>query len=303
MKTLIAIDGSQEATTALLTAVNILRKKDNEIHLVCIAPSLALPAVADSKKRREISLAYQQHARQEGEKILDQARQALSVDGLVVKTRFDIGSPARLIASLAENFDITVVGAKGKATSNNPALGPVAGRVVEYAPGTILVVRDLVEAAELKVLLALDGSQASRQAVNVLLSNFDLDAAEITLLQVIETPWLQFGINSDWFESHGLGEVSDLAEPGILMKRELVSDANLLLENEAALLEQYCASVNLLTAEGNPAIEILGEAERGNYNLIIVGATGLSDARHRIIGSVSSKIVWQASTSVVVVKI
>jgi nucleotide-binding universal stress UspA family protein len=57
-----------------------------------------------------------------------------------------------------------------------------------------------------------------------------------------------------------------------------------------------------MAAEGSPATEILGEAESGAYDLIVLGATGATDAKHEMLGSVSAKLAWQASCSVAVVK-
>jgi len=43
MKTLIATDGSQEATAALRTASRLLRKKGNEVFVLCVAPEFSGP--------------------------------------------------------------------------------------------------------------------------------------------------------------------------------------------------------------------------------------------------------------------
>ena len=60
--------------------------------------------------------------------------------------------------------------------------------------------------------------------------------------------------------------------------------------------------MNTVVEEGNPATEILGQADTGEYDLVLVGATGASDVRHEMLGSVSSKVAAQAPCSVVVVK-
>ena len=35
-----------------------------------------------------------------------------------------------------------------------------------------------------------------------------------------------------------------------------------------------------MITEGDPALEILSEAERGEYDLIVIGATGEDDLKH-----------------------
>jgi nucleotide-binding universal stress UspA family protein len=53
--------------------------------------------------------------------------------------------------------------------------------------------------------------------------------------------------------------------------------------------------------EGNRASEILGEAERGEYDLINLGATEQSDMKHGMLGSIPVKVAWQAMCSVAVI--
>jgi nucleotide-binding universal stress UspA family protein len=67
-------------------------------------------------------------------------------------------------------------------------------------------------------------------------------------------------------------------------------------------LAKYNYSVLTRIEEGNPATEILGEAEGGQYDLIVLGATDGLDSKHTMIGSVSARVAWQASCSVAVVK-
>jgi nucleotide-binding universal stress UspA family protein len=57
-----------------------------------------------------------------------------------------------------------------------------------------------------------------------------------------------------------------------------------------------------LIQEGNPATEILGEAESGQYDLVVLGAADAMDSKHTMLGSVSAKVAWQAPCSVAVVK-
>ncbi|MBI4482602.1 MAG: universal stress protein [Acidobacteria bacterium] len=55
-------------------------------------------------------------------------------------------------------------------------------------------------------------------------------------------------------------------------------------------------------AEGIPASEILREAESGDCDLIVLGATGVTDMKHEMLGSVSTKVAWNAPCSVSVIK-
>jgi len=67
-------------------------------------------------------------------------------------------------------------------------------------------------------------------------------------------------------------------------------------------LERHGHSANIVTMEGDPALEILSEAERGEYDLIVMGATGESDLKHQLLGGVSTKVAQAAPCSALVVK-
>jgi nucleotide-binding universal stress UspA family protein len=60
--------------------------------------------------------------------------------------------------------------------------------------------------------------------------------------------------------------------------------------------------IMVMTAEGDPALEILSEAERGEYDLIVIGATGENDVRHNLLGAVSTKVTQAALCPTLVVK-
>jgi nucleotide-binding universal stress UspA family protein len=86
------------------------------------------------------------------------------------------------------------------------------------------------------------------------------------------------------------------------LEDELQNKANELLQDAAEQLTQHGFEVTTVIAEGNPATEILGQSEQDEYDLIVLGASGATDMKHRMLGSVSAKVTGQASCSVAVVK-
>lgn len=221
-------------------------------------------------------------------------------EGIDAKVLFEIGSPADVIVKLAEGHEVTVIGAAGRNHPAGPALGSVASRVVEHAGGMVLVARELASGDRVRVLLGLDGSLASRHALSAMTAYLEIDSAEITLIHVKETPWIHLGLDQEWFDSPG--EELDQADPEILLEGELQREAEQVLEDAQARLAKYNYSVLTLIEEGNPATEILGEAESGGYDLIVLGAADAMDTKHNMLGSVSAKVAWQAPCSVAVVK-
>jgi nucleotide-binding universal stress UspA family protein len=81
---------------------------------------------------------------------------------------------------------VTVVGATGRKDKSLVGIGRVAGRVVEHGLGTVLVVGGPSVEGNWRALVAVDGSQESQYALNALRLYFDLPAAELTVLHVVE---------------------------------------------------------------------------------------------------------------------
>jgi nucleotide-binding universal stress UspA family protein len=140
-----------------------------------------------------------------------------------------------------------------------------------------------------------DGSSGSEQALDALTSYFDLDSADITLLHVVEKLWLP----PEEEEEPTDPESNQTAQFLLEMKRE----AEQLLADTRIRFLQHHSGVITSIREGVPANEILSEADQGDYDLVVVGATGATDMKHSVLGSVSSKIAWNAPCSVLIVRI
>jgi nucleotide-binding universal stress UspA family protein len=140
-----------------------------------------------------------------------------------------------------------------------------------------------------------DGSSGSEQALDALTSFFDLESADITLLHVVEKLWLPPEEEEDSTDP----ESNQTAQFLLELKRE----AEQLLSNTRIRFLQHHSGVTTSTREGVPANEILSEADQGDYDLVVVGATGATDMKHSVLGSVSSKIAWNAPCSVLIVRV
>jgi len=303
MKVLLATDGSDQATTAFRTASRLLRREDSEFDLLCVAPEFYFPkgqAGKTAKRTARMVEAYDRRIRAEAGQHLINDQTMLAAFGIEAGTRVEVGSPARVITRLAAEYDITVIGAHDQYTRSKPGLGPVASRVVASSPGAVLIGREIgEEGRQWRILVAIDGSLASERALEVMASSFQIGEAEITLLSVAETPWVHLGLDREWFEypaDHD-GPPSDRS-----FKDELQHEANAVVEHARRRLERNGLAARVMIAEGDPALEILSEAERGEYDLIVIGATGEDDLKHDLLGSVSTKVTQAALCSTFVVK-
>jgi nucleotide-binding universal stress UspA family protein len=302
MKTLIATDGSAEATTALRAASRLLRKKDNEVFVLCVAPEYSGPTSGEGSgaTREGVRLAYQRRISRESEAILDVARQILAAEGIEASTITEFGSPSKTILRLSAECNVTVVGATGKRDRSKLGIGPVASRVLEHGTGMVLVARELSSDNSWRVLLTVDSTASSTQALRAMTKYFSADRLEVTVMHVVETPWVHFGLDRKVFDYPG--DAFDKVDPEVQFELGMEREAERIVESAEQQLDGYVLGLKSIIREGNPGTEILGEAETGDYDLIVLGAAGSSDFKHQMLGSVSAKVAAQAPCSVAVVK-
>jgi nucleotide-binding universal stress UspA family protein len=279
-----------------------LRKKDNEVFVLCVVPEFSSPTSGEGSdaRRARVRLVYQQRIVKETEVILDKARGILAAEGIQASTITEFGSPAKTILRLSAECDVTVVGATGKRDHSKPGIGPVASRVVEHGTGLVLVARELSSENNWRVLLAVDSSASSSQALKAINRYFNPASLEVTVMSVVETPWVHFGFDRKVFDYPD--DAFDKVHPETQMELGMEREAERVVESAEQQLDGYVLGLKSTIREGNPGTQILGEAEGGDYDLIVVGAAGNSGLKHQMLGSVSAKITSQAPCSVAVVK-
>ena len=261
---------------------------------MCVGPELA-PCLAGGGGHRE----YEKQVTGQTQKTLRAAQSILAQ--LHVKTRglIEFGSPADWLLKLSPAYDLIVVGAYGIHDRKQPGLGPVASRVLQQGSGNLMIGRELVNESNFRVLVALDSSEASFRALEVLPSLFDSTSLEVTLMHVVEMPWTT---PTSVVAQEEEIDISGLNEYERQLRRELRQMANTIMENAMKRLEHWSIPASSIITEGDPALELCSEAERGGYDLVVAGAAGTSDVKHALLGSVSLKLAWDAPTSVAIIR-
>jgi nucleotide-binding universal stress UspA family protein len=292
MRVLITTDGSDSAKTAIRAAVRILNPDDRHLDLLCVMPVWNRNDETGRRKR------YEERTCRETANILEDAKAAIRGDAVDVRRVSESGSPAAVIAGKTGDYDLTVIGALGTGFRNEAGLGPVASRVIQHALGPVLVGRAMRSEEGVRILIAVDGSAASFHTVEAVSELCDLNSSEVCLMYVAETPWIQLESEGDWATSSE--DEMESSEAGTLEK-ELVREGEALIEDARKILHRDRLVVDKRIEEGNPANEILAEAERGQYDLVALGSTGNRDLKHQMLGSVSSRIALEAPCSVLIV--
>jgi nucleotide-binding universal stress UspA family protein len=144
----------------------------------------------------------------------------------------------------------------------------------------------------MKVLLAVDGSDASMSAVAAIAALPTPPGSEIRVVTVVPDTFAPEG--SPWPNVVRVDPPAD-------RDRILDGVAQRLLD-VADRLRVGDRRVSVHVLEGRPATEIVRDAERWSADLVVVGARGLSTVRRLLIGSVSSEVVDHAPCPVLVAR-
>ena len=278
MRVLFTTDGSRESSDALRAGSRLLAVQDREAEVLYVTPE---------RSRAGLEGRLASHTRS----ILREAGRILAEEGCAARATCRTGSPARILLHESKQYDVTVLGAKGRGDESKGGLGPVSSRLVEHADGCVLIVRTPPPDRQPRILVPFDGSDGSEQALDMLASFFNLESADVTLLHVIESLWLPEDENGESQEG--------AAQVGLQLRLE----AEALLNEARSKILPLHSGISTLIREGVPANEILSAADEGEYDLIVLGATAATDLKHQVLGSVSSKVAWNAPCSVLLVRV
>jgi nucleotide-binding universal stress UspA family protein len=134
-----------------------------------------------------------------------------------------------------------------------------------------------------KILVAYDGSDASGRALERAGQEASQHGAELTVISVVP-------LQASGPRSAGPVLSGDVEEHG----REL-TDA-------VAKLKAMNVEAAKIEAVGHPAESIVDEAERGGFDLIVVGTRGHHGIARFLIGSTATRVVTHAHCDVLVVR-
>jgi nucleotide-binding universal stress UspA family protein len=142
-KILLATDGSEEATLAARTAVDIADNTNSELHVVYVGEEYGYPIYAIPEY--EYARTIQENLEQEVRKLLDaEVEQVKAAGGTVVGAHFGMGRPDEEIVKLAEEIGagLIVMGSRGRGGVRHSLMGSVSDSVVRHAHCPVMAVRE-----------------------------------------------------------------------------------------------------------------------------------------------------------------
>ena len=138
-----------------------------------------------------------------------------------------------------------------------------------------------------KLLVPVDGSENSLRALDHAIYLAKKTGANITAMNVIENP------PTVYVESQKL--LNDL----LAKFRE--ESANI-LDKCKQIAEKSDVKIETVIGEGDAASTIVGYAQKGDFDTIIIGRRGRGRFKEMVLGSVSNKVLHHAKCTVMIVK-
>lgn len=137
-----------------------------------------------------------------------------------------------------------------------------------------------------KILVPLDGSDHANRALEYAFDLAQKYGAEVLILSVVQYgPFLPEVATTSYYEQIDA------------FYKKVLSDA---LEKAKKAVPNLTVSTKL--EEGYPADKIIENAQKGNFDLIVMGRRGQGHLRHTLLGSVSDRVADNCPCALLIVK-
>lgn len=292
MKVLLATDGSAASQEAdwFLSRVPFPEPVELIVAHVMLVPSLAhlrheFPAAVN-----EMLDQYQTRAKA---LLAEEAKRFEGIDG-TVETCLRSGHPADELVEVAteRRSDLIVIGARGLTPSQRFLVGSVSMSVARHAPCSVLVTRPVPRMhssqRSLRMLICHDGSDSSRQAIEMIGRIHWGEQVEITVLNVL--------MGDVYSEMMAYEKPADVQQAERQQAEEALAWAVDQLRSTGAEVRSE------LSEADSVADEIVVAAERSGADLVVMGHRGLNRIERFFLGSVSENVLRYAPCSVWIVR-
>jgi len=308
MRILIAYDGSESADAALedlrqaglgaeaealvMTVADVFVPPPIEQEVEHTVPTYISPAIKRAHERAQYKL---KEARDLAKQVSEQIRSLFPAWRISSAAAAD--SPAWALIRKADEWksDLIVMGARGHSVfGGRLILGSISQRVLYEAHCSIRIARASEKDRDqpVRVLIGADSSVDSNAAVAAVCNRSWPKGTEVGLLAVVDTvmpfnpgpaeqsamKWIEVADENNW------------------------SQVRAIFEPAAQRIRSAGLHAEVLIRRGNPADEILEEANSWGADCIFVGATGMRGIERLLLGSVSSAVSSRAHCSVEVVR-
>ena len=309
MKILIGYDGSESADAALEDLQRAGLGNEAEALVMTVA-DVFVPLPIDEEVENTVPMYVPQaikHAHERAQHRLEEAAGLAKRVSEQIKSIFpdwrissdaEADSPAWALIRKADRWkpDLIVMGARGHSVfGGRLILGSISQRVLYEARCSVRIGRAVVNNPDkpVRLLIGVDSSEDSNAAVAAVCNRQWPKGTEVGLLAVVDTV---------------MPLTSNPSEPSAMKWIEVADESNWnqvreIFEPAAQRIRSAGLHAEVLIRRGNPADEILEEANTWGADCIFVGARGTRGIDRLLLGSVSSAVSSRAHCSVEIVRI
>ena len=284
-RVLVASDGSSSATAATVTAARFPWPAGTRASGVVAREATGF--------RSPLKDAFEKAARF----VAENTTQALLSRWPAVRVRVAGGPPVTAIIQAAKRArtDVIVMGWRGHGAVRRLLVGSVSRAVVRSAPCSVLVVRGAVRNVR-TIVVGVDGSEQSTRAVEFAARLQPPTGARMLLLTAVP-------LMGDL--SHPLlpADIRRSAASGVAkINKGRVADARANLERLATIARAAGWQVDLAIKNAAPLSVLLAAVDESGADLLIVGATGATQLRQALLGSVAQGALDRSPVPVLIVR-
>ena len=150
-----------------------------------------------------------------------------------------------------------------------------------------------------KVLVAYDGSEASKHALEYAVDITNMNSGLLIILTVV--PKMHLPVFPD--EGFGTASITAANDLGDYQDRLVAMYKKNLEESENNIKEHYpTLNVKNVLIEARPSATIVEQAEKYQVDLIVIGSRGLGGISGWILGSTSRRVVESCTKPILIIK-
>jgi nucleotide-binding universal stress UspA family protein len=297
-KILIAVDGSSYSFQAIEYVATLCSGFPVALSLLHILPmaseELLWQISLDGNFKLKIKEQYARfndECQRAAQKFLDEAKEILVNSGYVpdvimtMLRQWQSGIARDIMAEAKKGYEAVVIGRRGIGRVESLMLGSVSAQVVQgvdWIPVWVIG----GEILSSKMLLAVDASLNSRQAVIYAAPYAAQTEAEVTLLHVVRKFFPRW---SPYLASAGEEIETELHENPKAKIQGMFDEYKGCLEDAGVAPDKIRMECKF--GSYSRAAEILATARGGNYGTVIMGRRGISAVREFIMGRVTTKVL------------
>lgn len=143
-----------------------------------------------------------------------------------------------------------------------------------------------------KIMIATDGSDASRKASAFALDIMRGSCSEVTAVYVVDTHRLN--------TLHGYTSLPGMKDKLLEM---MIREGESATSEAAKMASDAGFSSNSIVAEGDPSSELLRISQESGMDLLVIGGVGRSGLSKLLLGSVAEKVVRHSKIPVLIVPV